>query len=166
LPKISLGKSYSKIDKGIVVHADEGFKILTGRRKIPMNIKLSKSLNGMENISFCTEDIVPGRKLRIHKHLNHDEIIFIHKGEGKFTLDEKIIEVKTGTLVFVPRGEWHGLENSGKEEMIMVFQYSPAGFEDYFIENGTPVGQAPKERTAEEYAIAEKKYGMVYKDAL
>jgi hypothetical protein len=46
----------------------------------------------------------------------------------------------------------------------MVFQYAPAGFEEYFIENGTPVGMPAKERTEEEYAMAEKKYGMVYKE--
>jgi len=80
------------------------------------------------------------------------------------TLGEQSIEVKTGTVVFVPRGVWHGLENTGKENIRMVFQYSPAGFEQYFIENGTPLGMPAKERTEEEYAIAEKKYGMVYKE--
>jgi hypothetical protein len=44
-----------------------------------------------------------------------------------------------------------------------MFQYSPAGFEEYFIENGTLVGMLPKERTKEEYTATEKKYGMVYK---
>ena len=164
LPKISFGKAAYDIQKGIVVHEDEGIHILTGRRKAPMTIKISKVKHGVDNISFCTEDIIPGRKLRIHKHLNNDELIFIHKGEGTFTLDEQTITVKTGTVVFVPRGVWHGLENTGKENIIMVFQYSPAGFEEYFIENGRQVGMQTKERTEEEYAIAEKKYGMVYKE--
>ena len=164
LPKIGFTRSTSNKAKGIVVHEDEGIHILTGRSKAPMNIKISKAHNGVGNISFCTEDIIPGRKLRIHKHLDNDELIFINKGEGRFTLDEESIDVKTGTVVFVPRGVWHGLENTGKENIRMVFQYSPAGFEEYFIENGTPVGMPAKERTEEEYAIAEKKYGMVYKE--
>ena len=163
LPKISFAKRNPENDKGIVVHENEGTRILTGRRKMPMNIKISKAEHGVDGISFCVEDMHPGHKMRIHKHLNNDELIFIHKGEGIFTLDEKSIEVKTGTVVFVPRGVWHGLENTGKENLLMVFQYSPAGFEEYFIENGTQVGLPAKERTAEEYAAAEKKYGMVYK---
>jgi mannose-6-phosphate isomerase-like protein (cupin superfamily) len=61
-------------------------------------------------------------------HLNNDELIFIHKGEGEFTLGEQIVAVKTGTVVFVPRGVWHGLQNTGEENLLMVFQYSPAGF--------------------------------------
>ena len=164
LPKISFGKSHSNIDKGIVVHENEGIHILTGRRKVPITIKISKTKHGVDGISFCVEDQSPGRKMRIHKHLNNDELIFIHKGEGTLTLDDESIEVKTGDVAFVPRGTWHGLDNTGKENLLMVFQYSPAGFEEYFIENGTIVGMPDKVKTEEEYAITEKKYGMVYKE--
>ena len=160
-PKISFAKS--NMDKGIIVRENEGLHILTGRRKVPITIKISKTKNGVENISFCVEDMPAGRKMRVHKHLNNDELIFIHKGEGKFTLDEEIMDVRTGDVIFVPRDTWHGLDNTGKESLLMVFQYSPAGFEEYFIENGTMVGMPPKERTKEEYAATEKKYGMVYK---
>jgi mannose-6-phosphate isomerase-like protein (cupin superfamily) len=163
LPKISLAQSGSDTDKGIVVHEDEGIHILS-RRKVPITVKISKAKHGIEGISFCVEDMIPGRKMRIHKHLNNDELIFIHKGGGTLTLDEDSIEVKTGDVVFVPKGTWHGLDNTGKENLVMVFQYSPAGFEEYFIENGTPVGMPAKEKSEEEYALTEKKYGMVYKD--
>jgi len=163
LPKISFAKSASDNGKGIIVREDEGEHILT-RRKVPITVKISKAKYGVDNISFCMEDMIPGRKMRVHKHLNNDELIFIHKGEGTLTLDEQTTEVKTGDVVFVPRGTWHGLDNTGKENLLMDFQYSPAGFEEYFIENGTPVGMPAKVRTEEEYAITEKKYGMVYKD--
>jgi len=163
LPKISFTKTVSDNDKGIVVHEGEGIHILT-RRKVPITIKLSKAKHGVDGISFCVEDQSPGRKMRIHKHLNNDELIFIHKGEGTLTLDEQSILVKTGDIVFVPRGTWHGLDNTGKQNLLMVFQYSPAGFEEYFIENGTLAGMPAKEKTEEEYALSEKKYGMVYKE--
>lgn len=61
----------------------------------------------------------------------NDELVFIHKGEGTFTLDEKLIEVKTGTVIFIPRGMWHGLENTGQENILMVFQYSPLALKDF-----------------------------------
>ncbi len=165
LPKISFGKPGANIDKGIVVHENEGTHILT-RRKVPITIKISKAKHAIDGLSFCVEDQSPGRKMRVHKHLNNDELIFIHKGEGTMTLGDESIQVKTGDVVFVPRNTWHGLDNTGKENLLMVFQYSPAGFEEYFMENGSLVGDPPKERTDEEYALSEKKYGMVYKDKL
>ena len=164
LPKLSFAKIVPNNDKAIVVHENEGTHILTGRRKVPITIKISKAKHNVEGISFCIEDLIPGRKMRVHKHLNNDELIFIHKGEGTLTLDEESVEVKTGDVAFVPRNTWHGLDNTGKENLLMVFQYSPAGFEEYFIENGTLVGMPAKERTEEEYATSEKKYGMVYKE--
>jgi mannose-6-phosphate isomerase-like protein (cupin superfamily) len=161
LPKISFA-NFNR-NKGIVVRESEGVHILTGRRKVPITIKISKSRDAIDNISFCVEDMLPGRKMRVHKHLNNDELIFIHKGEGTFTLEEEVMDIKTGDVLFVPKDTWHGLDNTGKEILQMMFQYSPAGFEEYFIENGTLAGMPPKERTKEEYAATAKKYGMVYK---
>jgi mannose-6-phosphate isomerase-like protein (cupin superfamily) len=165
LPKINFAGPTSK-DKGIVVHESEGEHLLTGRRKAPVTIKISKTKNDINNISFCTEDIISNDRIRIHKHLNEDEFVFIHKGEGIFILDDQRIEVKSGAIVFVPRGTWHGLENIGKETLCMVFGYSPSGFEGYFRENGTLMGMPAKTKTAEEYATTEKKYGIVFKDKL
>ncbi|SKC83633.1 Cupin domain-containing protein [Ohtaekwangia koreensis] len=161
--KHTFAKPPIKNDKAIVVHEEEGKHIIMGRSKALMTIKFSAADHGIESTSFCTEDIVPGRKMPVHKHLYNDEVIFIQSGAGILTLDEKTIDVKTGTVVFVPRGVWHGLENPGTENIRMVFQYTPAGFEEYFVENGTAVGEPMKTRTKEEYAATEKKYGMVYK---
>lgn len=166
LPKISFGSTLTAQDPGVVVRKDEGIHILTGRKKVPMNIKISKEKNGVQGISFCMEDMDPGRRMRVHKHLNNDELIFINKGSGRFTLGEQLIKVEAGDVMFIPRGTWHGLDNTGEENLVMVFQYSPAGFEQYFIENGTIVGQPVNSKTEEEYAITEKKYGMVYRDKL
>ncbi|HMJ70326.1 MAG TPA: cupin domain-containing protein [Cyclobacteriaceae bacterium] len=162
LPSAGLAQSPGKNDKGIVLHEDEGMRIIT-RRKVPINIKISKAQHGVEGISFCVEEMSPGSKMRVHKHLNNDEIIFIHRGQGTLTLDDQVTEVKTGSVAFVPRGAWHGLDNTGSETLHMIFQYSPAGFEEFFVENGTPAGMPIKVRTEEELTATAKKYGMVYK---
>ncbi len=163
MPKVNSSQLPLINKKGIVVHEEEGIHILT-RRKVPMAIKISKAKHGIDNISFSMEEMDPGRKMRVHKHLYNDELIFIHMGQGTLTVGDQLIEVKTGAVAYVPRGVWHGLDNTGKENLKMVFQYSPAGFEEFFIENGTLVGMPARERTEEEYALAEKKYGMVYKE--
>jgi mannose-6-phosphate isomerase-like protein (cupin superfamily) len=162
--KRTFAKSPLEKGKGVVVHEEEGKRIIMGRSKAPMTIKISEADHGIESLSFCTEDIVPGRKMPVHKHLNNDEVIFIQSGIGILTLDEKTLDVKTGAVVFVPRGVWHGLENPGTENIRMVFMYTPAGFEEYFVENGTVAGEPVKARSREEYAATEKKYGMVYKE--
>jgi quercetin dioxygenase-like cupin family protein len=163
LPHISYPQSLQADGEGIIVHEEEGVHILT-RRKVPITIKISKAKNHVNGISFCVEKMEPGRKMRIHKHLHNDELIFIHGGKGTLTLGAQTIEVETGAVVFVPRGVWHGLDNTGRGMLQMIFQYTPAGFEEYFIENGAPVGMPARERTPEQLKATEKKYGMVYKE--
>lgn len=162
LPKPGFTQAFRKNHKGIVVHEAEGTHILT-RRKVPLTVKLSKAKHGIDGISFCVEQMEPGNRMRIHKHLNNDELIFIHHGQGTLTLDDRAIEVKTGAVAFIPRGTWHGMDNTGAEKLHMVFQYSPAGFEEFFIENGTPVGMPTRQRSEEDLIVTAKKYGMVYK---
>ncbi|HEY0751144.1 MAG TPA: cupin domain-containing protein [Chitinophagaceae bacterium] len=92
-------------------------------------------------------------------------MVKIKDGSWKYvTLDKETIQVKTGTVVFVPRDVLHGLENTGKENITMVFQYAPACFEEYFIENGTIAGMPTKERTEAEHADTANKYGIIYRD--
>jgi hypothetical protein len=47
-------------------------------------------------------------------------------------------------MLYLFQKHWHGLDNTGNENLLMVFQYSPAGFEAYFIENGTSAGMPDK----------------------
>jgi mannose-6-phosphate isomerase-like protein (cupin superfamily) len=162
IPNIGFSQTTGNPGKGFIVHAGEGEKILT-RRKAQITLKISREKHGVESMTFCTEEIIQGRKLRVHRHHYHDELIFIHKGMGRFTLGEEEVNVETGSVVFVPKGVWHALENTGKENITMLFSYSPAGFEGYFRENGTALGMPYKIRTEEELKEAREKYGMEYK---
>ena len=45
----------------------------------------------------------------------------------------------------------------------MAFAYSPAGFEGYFRELGTPAGTPWKPKSKEEFGRLDKKWGIVYK---
>lgn len=61
------------------------------------------------------------------------------------------------------KGVWHGLQNTSQEMIEMRFAYTPSGFEGYFREVGTPVGQPVVKRTMEERRVIAKKWGMTYK---
>jgi hypothetical protein len=63
----------------------------------------------------------------------------------------------------VPRGVWHGLKNKGNGLLVFTFDFSPAGFEDFFRHTGTIKGVPFKAKTEEEKNSLAKKYGMVFK---
>ena len=154
--------------KGIVVNEDEGEILqwpdrVTGEGTARVTIKISK-INDTETISFLSESFMPGDGIKVHKHSNEAELIFIHKGSGIFTLGDKEYEVKQGAVALVPKGVWHGLKNTGTEDIDMRFAYMPAGFEGYFREIGTPVGKPFVKRSVEEKRIVGRKWGIIRKE--
>ena len=154
--------------KGIVVN-EEGGEVLqwpdrvTGDGTARVVIKISK-MNDTDTVSFLSESFVPGDGIKIHKHSDEAELIFIHKGTGIFTLGEQEYIVQPGTVALVPKAVWHGLRNTGTENIDMRFAYIPAGFEGYFREIGTPVGKPFVRRTVEEKRVIGRKWGIIRKE--
>src|SRR5450432_1914753 len=148
---------------GLVVSEDEGeaFQMRDGTAIV--KIKIAK-VEGAVSISFLSESFRTGDALPVHKHLNEDELIFLHKGSGLFTLGDKQYQIKEGTVALVPKGIWHGIQNNGSENIEMRFGYTPSGFEGFFREVGTPIGQPFIQKTMGERRAIAKKWGMIYRD--
>jgi quercetin dioxygenase-like cupin family protein len=148
---------------GLVVNEDEGEAFQLRDGTAITKIKIAK-VQGAESISFLSESFKPGDFIPVHKHLNEDEFVFLHKGSGLFTLGDKEYQIKEGAVALVPKGVWHGLKNTGSENLEMRFGYAPSGFEGFFREAGTPVGQPFIQKTLDERRAIAKKWGMTYKD--
>ena len=162
LPNVASSHIRNGDFRGLVVNEDEGeaFQWRDGTARV--KIKISK-INGAQSISFLSESFIPGDAITIHKHTNEDELIFIHKGSGIFTLDETEHPVQAGSVALVPKGVWHGLRNTGTENIEMRFAYTPAGFEGYFRDLGVPLGEPYVRKNLEERRIIEKKWGLIRK---
>ncbi len=149
--------------EGLVVNEDEGESIQMRDGTAIVRIKIAKT-QGAQSISFLSESFRPGDALPVHKHLNEDELIFLHKGSGLLTLGERQYQIKEGTVAIVPKAIWHGLQNTGNGNIEMRFCYTPSGFEGFFREVGTPVGQTFIQKTMDERSVIAKKWGMIYKN--
>ena len=146
----------------MVVNEEEGEAIQMRDGTAIVKIKIAKT-QGSKSISFLSESFRPGDALPVHKHLKEEELIFIHKGSGLFTLGDKEYPIKEGAVAIVPKGIWHGLKNTGNENIEMRFCYTPSGFEGFFREVGTPVGEKFIRKSMEERRAIAKKWGMIYK---
>lgn len=61
-----------------------------------------------------------------------EEVYFIVKGKGEMCLGEERRELFTGQAVYIPSGVYHQLTNIGKEPLIMIYCYGPAGDVDHW----------------------------------
>ncbi|TAG07600.1 MAG: cupin domain-containing protein [Verrucomicrobia bacterium] len=85
------------------------------------------------------EDVVPpGAGPPPHIHSREDENMFVLEGELEANLGGKIHTVGAGTFIHMPKGVSHSFKNKTNKPARMLLTYTPAGFEKWFFEIGTP----------------------------
>ncbi|WP_272149222.1 cupin domain-containing protein [Tenacibaculum aiptasiae] len=77
------------------------------------------------NISLFESRVQPGGSPPRHIHEKHDETFFINEGEFIIEIDNKIMEVKTGDVAFVPRGSVHSFKNIGDTVGTLQYLFTP-----------------------------------------
>ena len=76
-----------------------------------------------------TEEMPPGNRIPTHKHLYEDEVIFVHKGMVRVSLAGRQYDARTGATVFIPHGNWIGVENASSEPAMILFFFNKPAFE-------------------------------------
>ena len=166
LPLVSLPELASFGDlraSGPMVKQPEECDTVLVRANTPITFHLSKMTDGVTSISLLSEELIPGSAIPEHKHLYEDEYFFFVSGTGQVMIDGKEFPFQPGTTAFIPRNTWHAIKNTGSEKAVFSFGYSPAGFEEFFRQIGTPRGQEFRQKPATEFAAIAKKFGMVFR---
>jgi quercetin dioxygenase-like cupin family protein len=105
-----------------------------------------------------------GAATPLHVHVNEEETFYVLEGEVSVFVDGKRLDVGPGGFALVPRGVPHGYVVRSEQARMLV-TFSPAGFEDAFVDLGIPVvdGEEPPAETVlppvEEVARAFAPYG-------
>ena len=89
------------------------------------NISITKLSTNTDATTFA---IWIKKKVKIHKHINHTEHVYIKEGKGKFQLADSLYNVKTGDLIIVPKNTWHGVVVESKNPMKVISIQSPEFF--------------------------------------
>jgi quercetin dioxygenase-like cupin family protein len=80
----------------------------------------------------------PGGGSPYHVHHNEDEAFYVLEGEITVYVGEERIKAQPGTWVYGPREVPHGFRIEGDSPARFLLLYTPAGFEQYFVEVGEP----------------------------
>jgi mannose-6-phosphate isomerase-like protein (cupin superfamily) len=113
----------------------------------------AESTNGtftaLENV------VAPRQGPPMHVHVREDEIYYVLDGRLQFKADEHMLEVRTGSFVFIPRGTPHCFQNAGVAPARLLVMFTPAGMEPFFEEMAAlPPGPADTDRVREIAHIA------------
>ena len=80
----------------------------------------------------------PGGGSPYHVHHNEDEAFYVLEGEITVYVGDEKIKAEPGTWVYGPREVPHGFRIEGDSPARFLLLYTPAGFEQYFVEVGEP----------------------------
>ena len=127
-------------------------RMLQGRK--PIWIKVDPQTLGSRSFTVGMEDMPPGDSIGTHKHLQEDEVVFVHRGEVQVTLGDSSYRAQAGGLVFIPRGTWIGFHTVGRDTATIVFMFNTPGFERCLRFLSSPVGTVFTPRAPAEVAAA------------
>lgn len=70
----------------------------------------------------------PGARHDRHLHTDADEFLVVMSGSGEiYTGDDDREPAGAGDVVYTPRGSWHGFDNTGDEDVLLIWGWSGAG---------------------------------------
>lgn len=69
----------------------------------------------------------PGARHDRHRHNEADEFFIVLEGAGMIYTDDGKEPAAKGDVIFTPRGHWHGFDNTGDEDVVLVWGWSGAG---------------------------------------
>ncbi len=100
-------------------------RVLTGQSLLPA-----------ENFTAGYVVIQPNGKIPPHTHSN-EEIYIILKGSGRMRTGTEVKDVEALTAIYIEPNIEHSLQNTGEDEMNMIFVYAPAGMADHWSDELT-----------------------------
>ncbi len=69
----------------------------------------------------------PGARHERHRHPNADEFLVVLAGRGEIYTNEGREPSQAGDVVYTPRGNWHGFDNTSGEDVLLLWGWSGAG---------------------------------------
>lgn len=82
---------------------------------------------GSEDFLLGWTVLPPGARHDRHRHPNADEFFIVLSGHGHIYTDADDQTAGEGDVVFTRRGHWHGFNNTGDEDVVLVWGWSGAG---------------------------------------
>ena len=88
---------------------------------------IDKAKTGSENFLLGWTVLPPGARHDRHLHRDADEFFIVLQGSGLIYTDDGTAPAGKGDVIWTPRGRWHGFDNTGDEDAVLVWGWSGSG---------------------------------------
>jgi quercetin dioxygenase-like cupin family protein len=82
---------------------------------------------GSEDLVVGRTVLPPGARHERHRHPNCDEFLVVMSGHGEIYTNDGREPSRAGDVIYTPRGNWHGFDNTSDEDVLLIWGWSGAG---------------------------------------
>ena len=104
-----------------------GLKKEEGWVEMQVQFLIDQEKTGTDDFLLGWTVLPPGARHDRHRHHEADEFFVVLQGSGFIYTDEGREPASKGDVVYTPRGHWHGFDNTGDEDVVLVWGWSGAG---------------------------------------
>jgi putative monooxygenase len=91
-----------------------------------IHVLVSPKTVGSRNLILGTATVPVGVTIKAHVHDYGEECFYVLQGQGCVHMEDiGAIEFRANTAVRIPQGVTHSIENTGDEEILVVFATAP-----------------------------------------
>jgi mannose-6-phosphate isomerase-like protein (cupin superfamily) len=83
-------------------------------------VYLLKDNKTLKNLVVSSTALKPNQSTRGHNHSGQEEVYFFINGNGTMELDDRTIEVESGSVVLIEDGVFHRVHNPTDSELYFV----------------------------------------------
>lgn len=104
-----------------------GLKKEEGWVEMQVQFLIDRQKAGTDDFLLGWTVLPPGARHDRHRHRHADEFFVVLQGSGMIYTDDGREPAGKGDVVYTPRGHWHGFDNTGDEDVVLVWGWSGAG---------------------------------------
>jgi len=79
-----------------------------------------------EHLMIGLNCLEPGQIQKVHDHADQDKFYYVIEGEGEFTVGDQITGAGPGSVVWAQAGVPHGVENKGRQRLVILVGIAPS----------------------------------------
>jgi mannose-6-phosphate isomerase-like protein (cupin superfamily) len=104
-----------------------GLREEEGWVQMQVQFLLNQANTGRDDFLLGWTVLPAGARHDRHLHHNADEFFIVLQGSGHIYTDEGTEPSARGDVIWTPRGKYHGFDNTGEEDVVLVWGWNGAG---------------------------------------
>ncbi|MGH8911206.1 MAG: cupin domain-containing protein [Acidimicrobiia bacterium] len=109
------------------VPVEGGLRSDEGWVNMQVQFLVDQARAGLDDFLLGWTVLPPGARHERHRHPHADEFFVVLSGHGLVYTDHEDETAGEGDAIFTRRGHWHGFNNTGEEDVTLVWGWSGAG---------------------------------------